>query len=276
MASGYIAGDDVDVVLLADLPHGFHDVVAVAVGAVHHDHIHVVMQQRRHTLHVVNTHCGSDPQTPAGVLATVGELARALDVAHGHQPGQLAAAVYQQELLDLGGVEDALGVIQRGLRVGGDQVFLGHHVADGQLPGLEELQIPPGDDAHHAPVVLDDGHTRDVVQLHHLPGMADRLLPAEGDRIENDAAFAAFHLANLAALVLDAEVLVDDADAAFLGQSNGQSRLGDRVHRGRDQGDVHGDPPGEPGADVHLFWNHRRPARPEQHVVKGQGLADGR
>ena len=42
-------------------------------------------------------------------------------------------------------------------------------------------------------------------------------------------------------LRLDRQVLVDDAEAALLGHGDRQARLGDRVHRGRDDRDVQAD-----------------------------------
>ena len=52
------------------------------------------------------------------------------------------------------------------------------------------------------------------------------------------------------------QVLVDDADAAVLGQGDGHAALGDRVHGRREQGDVQGDVLGEAGrsARTWLGW----------------------
>ena len=60
----------------------------------------------------------------------------------------------------------------------------------------------------------------------------------EGDRVEDDAVFAAFDLLDLVGLLGDAHIFVDDPDAAFLGQGDGQTGLCHRIHGRTDQGDV--------------------------------------
>ena len=69
--------------------------------------------------------------------------------------------------------------------------------------------------------------------LHDLAGVADRLVRRQRDRVDDDAVLAALDLVHLAGLLGDGQVLVDDADAALLGQRDGQVALGDRVHRAR-------------------------------------------
>ena len=78
----------------------------------------------------------------------------------------------------------------------------------------------------------------------------DRLVGRQRDGIENDAVGRALDLVDLLGLLLDRHVLVDDADAAFLGQGDRHLVLGHRVHRRAEQRNVESDPLGEPRAHV--------------------------
>ena len=70
---------------------------------------------------------------------------------------------------------------------------------------------------------------------------AMRLLGPAGDRVHDHAGLGALDLVDLGGLRLDREVLVDDAEAALLRHGDREARLGDRVHRGRDDRDVQPD-----------------------------------
>ena len=58
-----------------------------------------------------------------------------------------------------------------------------------------------------------------------------RHVRADSDGVAQDARLVAFDQCHLSSLLLGGQVLVDDADAALLGDGDGQTRLGHRVHR---------------------------------------------
>ena len=89
-------------------------------------------------------------------------------------------------------------------------------------------------------VVIDDGDAGNIVFAHEGMGSADHVTGTESHRIKDDAIFATFDQFYLAGLLLDGEILVNDADAALLGQGDGQGGLGDGIHGRTDQGDVDG------------------------------------
>ena len=97
----------------------------------------------------------------------------------------------------------------------------------------------------------------------------------DGDGIDHHAAFEALHAADLLGLFFDAEVLVDDAHAAGLGHGDGEARFGDRVHGGGDQRNAELDRLGEAGAGIDLGGKDFGGAGHQQHIVEGQGFADG-
>jgi hypothetical protein len=64
----------------------------------------------------------------------------------------------------------------------------------------------------------------------------------DGDGVDDHAGLGALDLVDLAGLLLDGEVAVDDAEAALLGHGDGQARLGDGVHGGGHERGGEGDP----------------------------------
>ena len=68
-------------------------------------------------------------------------------------------------------------------------------------------------------------------------------------------------------------VLVDDADPAFLRERDREPRLGDRIHRGRDDRGIERDAAGEPGPEGDFARYDERVGRDQQDVVEREGLA---
>ena len=73
-----------------------------------------------------------------------------------------------------------------------------------------------------------------------------------------------------------AEVLVDHAHAAGLGHGDGEARFGDGVHGGGNQRNAQLDRLGEPRSGIDLSGKDFGGAGHQQHIVEGQGFADGR
>jgi hypothetical protein len=91
------------------------------------------------------------------------------------------------------------------------------------LPGCA-LPLPP----------LDHRDAGDAVLLHQRERVGERRVGADGDRVDHHAGFELLDLPHLLGLLVRLEVAVDDADAAGLRHGDGQPRLGDGVHGGRD------------------------------------------
>jgi len=71
----------------------------------------------------------------------------------------------------------------------------------------------------------------------------------DADGIADDAAFEFLDAVYLPRLMLDGHVLMDDADAALLRHSDGETGFGDRVHRGGDHREVDADFAGQPARE---------------------------
>ena len=70
--------------------------------------------------------------------------------------------------------------------------------------------------------VLGEGDHSELVRLAtKKPGAADGVFGVQRHGVEDYAALRAFDLAHFARLRFEAQVAVDDADAAFLGQGDG-------------------------------------------------------
>ena len=120
----------------------------------------------------------------------------------------------------------------------GDEPILRRHDGRDRRVALRlESQIAVSDDADQV-LALDDGYAGDVLRAREGDDVANRRVGRHGDRVVNDAALELLDLLDLARLILRRHVLVDDADAAFLRERDREPRLGDGVHRGRDNGDI--------------------------------------
>ena len=116
------------------------------------------------------------------------------------------------------------------------------------LAGLAgEAQVAVGQDADQLPCAVDDGQARDALLADQLQGLLDGVVGAQRDGVDDHARFRALDLEDLAGLVVDGEVLVDDGHAAQLGHGDGHARLGDGVHRRRHQRHAQADAPGKRG-----------------------------
>jgi hypothetical protein len=82
-------------------------------------------------------------------------------------------------------------------------------------------------------------------------------------------------LAHLGSLLLDAHVLVDDADTAFLRHGDRQAGFGHGIHGGGHQRDVQFDAPGQASLQTHVLGQDLGVTGDEEDVVERQGfLAD--
>ena len=117
------------------------------------------------------------------------------------------------------------------------------------------------------------GTPRDLVLLHDLQRLGDRLPRAHGHGVDDHPRLGALHLVDFLGLPVDGHVLVDHADAAVLGHGDGQPRLGDGVHGRGDDGDVQADVAGEARGDVDEVRMEVGAGGLEQDVVEREGRA---
>ena len=274
LVGGHVAGQQAHLgKALLHLADRLQHARGVAVRRVDGQHIHARPHQFRRALQKVagGPDGSADAQPALIVLAGVGILQLLLDVLDRDQALQIVLIVHHQQLFHAVLVQDQLGLFQRGAHRNGDQVLLGHHVADGNVGAGLKAQVAVGEDAHQL-LALRHRHAGDLVAPHHFQRVADHLVRADGHRVHDHAALRALHLVDLAGLVGDGQIAVHNADAALLRHGDGHARLGHRVHGRREQRRVQRDVAGQLGLRAHLHGHHVAVGGHQQHIVEGKGF----
>ncbi len=174
---------------------------------------------------------------------------------------QFALFVDHGQFLDLIFLQDLLGLFQVGAFRGGDQLFFRHYFADLLAFVVFEAEVAVGKDAYEGLCIIYDGDAADLILFHQFECVADRRLLMEGDRIDDQSALAALDLSHLLYLLIDAHILVEDADAAFPGKCHGQCSFGDGIHGGGEHGYVQGNSFCQFAADVNFAGEYLRKCR---------------
>ena len=238
LVGAHVAGDHLEVgVRGLHLLHDVADALAVAVGGVHHQHVHLRLDEGGHALEGVrgDTHRRPDPEAAERVLAGVRVLDLLLDVLDGDEALEVEVAVHDEELLHLVLVEDLPGLLEGGAHGDRDQVVLGHELRDGEGRARLEAQVAVGEDADELRAHRD-GHAADAELRHEGEGLRHRRVRRHGHGVHDHARLGPLHLVHLGRLGLDGHVLVDEAEPALLGEGDREVGLGDGVHgRGDDR-----------------------------------------
>ena len=137
-------------------------------------------------------------------------------------------------------VKKLKATIQRGTFADGDEAILRRHDVGYRLVKVGfKAQIAVGDDADYG-FAVDHGYAREAVLTGEREHVADLHAGRHGHRVSQNAGFKTLDLAHFGSLRGGVQVFVDDANAAFLRQGDGQPRFGDGVHGGGNQRDVDG------------------------------------
>ena len=271
-----VAGEEIDFgeALLA-LGDSFEDAGGMAVGGVDGEGVDAILDEFGGALEEVagGSDGAGDAKAALLILAGVGVLQLLLDVFDGDEALELVGVVDDEKLFDAMLVQDLLGLLEGGADGNGDEVGLGHHVADGDVGAGDEAQIAVGEDADEL-ALLGDGDAGDLEAAHDFEGVGDGALGLDGDGVDDHAAFGALDLVDFAGLLLDGEVAVDDAEAALLGHGDGEAGLGDGVHGGGHEGDGEGDFLGQLGLGTGLGRDDVRVGGNQQHVVERERFGD--
>ena len=223
------------------------------MGGVHHQQIHLGLHQFRRAFQVIarGAQGRAHAQAPLLVFAGIRVFNLLLNILYGNESTKIIGLIDNQKFFHAVLVQHLLGFFQGRAHGDGDQVVLGHHLFHGQVEAVLEAQVAVGEDAHQL-ALLGDGHAGNLVLFHDFQRIGDPVLGADGDGIDNHAAFRALHLIHFQRLLGNRHAAVHDSDAALLRQGNRQARFRDRVHGGADDGNVQGDMAGHPRARIHL------------------------
>ena len=211
----------------------------------------------------------ADAKPSLAILRRMRELAFLLDVLDRDEPLEHSSLAYNEELLDPVFMQQLLRVLQGGAHRHGDELFLGHHLADLQVVARFEAQVAVGENADQL-AVLGHGDAGDPVARHQVEGFADPLVAGNRDRVDDHARFAALDAVDFFRLPLNGHVAVDDAEAALPGQGDRQPGLGDRVHRGAQERNLDFDAARNPRGRVDLGGQNRAVGGQKENVVEGE------
>ena len=207
-----------------DASHAVQYAFREPVGSVHDDDVHAGLDQRVDAIVgvVAGAHGRADTQRTALILAGARVVLCFLEILRSDHAFQFEAVADHQHLLDAVTVQQRQHLVLGRLLADRDQpVLRGHHCRYRRIQLGFEAQVTMRDDAHGL-LAADDGHARDAQRLGQIDDFADGHVRIDGDRVAHDAGFELLDAEHLARLFLDRHVLVDDADAAFLRERDGQ------------------------------------------------------
>ncbi len=272
VAGGDVAADDVDGGVRLDLGDHVADQAGVTVGGVDDDEVGARLDQGLGALvRVTGDADGRTDEEPAVlVLGGVRVLLGLDEVLDRDEALEDARVVDQRKLLDLVAAQQLHGVHARDADLARDQRHRGHDLAHLAAAVRLEGHVAVGDDAEELAGGVGDRDAGDAELRAKLVGLAQRRVRVHRDRVGDHAGLGALDQVDLVGLVGDGEVAVQHADAALTGHGDGHAGLGDLVHGGGQQRNVHTDVPRDQGRGVDRIRRHVRRARQQQHVVVGQ------
>ena len=155
------------------------------------------------------------------ILAGKGEVGGLLNVLDSDHATQRKAVTDDQHLLDAVLVQLVHDFFARRVLAHRDQSLLGGHHHRHRLgeAGLK-AQVAAGDDADQL-FAVDHWHAGNLVLARQFQHLANGEVGRHGDRVDDDAGLILLDAPDLAGLRRDRQVLVHDADAAFLRDGDG-------------------------------------------------------
>ncbi len=271
--SGDVAADHLDFrEVLLDPAYAVDHALGVAMGGVDDDHVDASGSQSSHAVTGIGASAdgSANAQTRLIVLARQRVGLGLFDVLDGHHALEGEGVVDDQHLLDAVLVQQlAHGFLVSAFLDRDQALFRRHHVTYQGIQTVLEAYVARGDDTDQI-TVGEHRHTGDVVQAGQLEQITHGGVGFDGDRILDHTGLELLDLAHFGSLLLDGHVLVDDADATFLGHGNGQARFGDGIHRSGQQRDVQFDATGQAGLEADVLGQHLGITRDEQDVVESE------
>ena len=259
----------------ANFPHLIQHSLAVAMGRVNAQHVHLGLYQGFHTQHAVrrNANGRAAQQAAVLVLGGIGIFAALFNILNGNQAAQLILVVHNGQLFNAVGGQQLLGLLQRGAHRRGNQVFAGHNLLDASRRIRFKPQIAVGQDAHQL-FAQGNGHAADAVFGHQLFRFANGVRGGKEERIGDNAVLAALDLVHLNGLFLNGHVFVDDSQTAFTGNGNGHARVGYRIHGGAKHGNIQRNARHQLGRRIHVPGQHAACSGHQQYVVKSKSRSN--
>ena len=278
-AGGDVAADDLDVPgrgVGLEPVHHVEQQADVAVRGVGDQDVHAGLDERGGAVPGVAEVAdrGADHEPAVRVLGGVGELLGLHEVLDGDEPGQPALAsstsgsrsrLCWRSMAVASSCEMPTGAVISGIGVMTSSTLVVPHSATGTKRRSRLVMMPS-----RRWSAVDDRQAGDAVLAAHLVELLEGGVRADRHGVGDHAGLGALDEVDLVGLVLDGEVAVQHAEAALAGHRDGHARLGDGVHRGRQQRDRDVQIAGQPGAGVDVGRHDVGLAGQQQDVVEGQ------
>ena len=213
----------------------------------------------------------ADTQASLRILGGVRILQFFLDVFDRDQALEVVLIVDHEEFLDAVLVENLFRFLQRRAHGNGDEIFLGHHLVDGNVEAGFKAQVAVGEDADKLSV-FGDRNAGNFVLAHDFKRVGNLVGGMHRDRIDDHATFRSLHLVDFIGLLLDGQVAMNDSEAALLRQCNRHVRFGHGVHGGAHDRNIQADVARELGLRVGLRGNNVGTRGQQQDIVKSKSL----
>ena len=194
----------------------------MAVRGVDHDGVDAGFHQGFDTLFraLAHAHRRAHAQAAGGVTRGKREAGLLGDVLHRDQALEFVLVVNDQQAFQLELVQQRLGFLGAGAFVHRDQLvarrhdFVHRHVVAGF-----KAQIAPGHDADNL-AAFEHRKAGNAQLLRQVDHLAHRMARRDHHRVAQHARLVALHTRDFGGLLLGRQVLVHDANAAFLGDRN--------------------------------------------------------
>ena len=245
----HVAGTDFHGVAVG-LAHPFNGLglpAAVAFGGVDAQHVRTGGQQGGNPGLIVP---GVDAGTHQVALLVVQQL-QGVGLVGGvvlpeYEVHQVVIVVHHRQGVELVLPDNVVGGLQGGVAGGGDELFPGGHEGLDLLGALHpgDPVVPAGDDAQELAgggAVIGDGHGGEAVGGLESQHIVQGVLRGQIGGGNHKAGLVALHLCHHLRLGFNGLRAVDEAEAPFLCQGNGQGVVGHGLHDGRGQGNIQAD-----------------------------------
>ena len=197
----------------------------MSVGRIDNDDVDAGSDQRFKTIIRIatRTHRGADTQCTTAVFARERKVFRLLEVFRRNHAPELEIFVDDKDLLDAVLVQQTENLFIGCAFTNRDEPVLRRHdLGNRRIELCFEARVAARNDAD-GDAIVDNRHTRYAHRAGQVDDLANRHVRRDGNRVAHHARFELLDHEDLASLFLDRHVLVDNAEAAFLGESDRES-----------------------------------------------------
>ena len=228
----------------------------MSVSSVNHDCINTRCHKSINTLHTIcrNTHTGCHTQTSERILACVRFVFSLSNVLVCHKSDKFTIGIYHGKFFNFVLLEDLSRLFQIRRLICGDKVILCHHIINEFVEVTLKTQVTICDYSHKVFGIINHRNTTDMVFFHHLQSIGNSAAAFDSDRVVNHTVFSTFHGMNLASLLCDGHVFVNNTDTAFTCYRNSKLLLRNSVHSGRHDRNIKTDVSGKLCFERYLRW----------------------